>query len=235
MTSKIDKVTAKPKTKRGDTKMIVDIKMGKPYEILSKKKSMFTVQSGKQESKVWCANTSTTPIVSCHKQHCKACSKKCYSLKAYRVFKTSRTRWDSNWQALKNNPKLAMDKLIEEFSKWNPTKYSKDYFRINKDGDFGTKEIVEEYKRFARSCPDTKFLAFTKFSEFNYKNLPTNMVVRFSVWLDAPLPKEIQGLPKAWISGDKRIPTNTFVCPGSCRHCRHCWDNPDRDVQFKLH
>ena len=198
--------------------------------------SMTAIKISRMNSKLGkILNYSTVPVRDCVR--CDSCSADCYALKAYKQYPLVRAAWDGNSTAQKDTETLVTSIVghIKE-SKKAPA-----MFRIHVAGDFTSQENADAWAEIARQCEATTFLAFTKASMFDYRKVPTNMVIIHSQWVG--MDKMNQSGINAWIEGDERIPDRHKVCPGSaseggvkCDACRYCFQkNIKLDVVFKQH
>jgi len=185
-------------------------------------------------------NVSLPPGKSCIKNA--PCSRKCYAKKAYRLYKTARQAWDNNWDILtQNREQYFLD--INDYLTKHPSKY----FRWHVAGDILDAAYFDHMVKTAQDFEDTLFLAYTKNHDtvLAYaleKDIPDNLSVYLSMWLgwgehlvDS---HDRSFFPFAWYqtknNEEDRPHTTTFVCPGKCADCKHCWHS-HADVIFMEH
>ena len=176
-------------------------------------------------------NVSLPPIKSCG--NCKGCSRQCYALKAYRVYKTARNSWDSNFSMARKNPEAYFNMVREYLGRKKPR-----MFRWHVSGDILDQEYLENMKAIARDFPETGFLAFTKMYHLSYARRPKNLEIVFSAWPSTPI-KRKKGINVAWVQNgsETRIPDSAIECSGHCDSCGMCWSlsKLGRDVFFHIH
>jgi len=178
------------------------------------------------------ANVSLPPIVACVLAAAKLCGKSCYAKKAYVNYPTAKNAWDGNFEVLQNSPAEFFQGIRELLAKHNP-----EFFRWWVSGDTRTQEELDEQIAIAREFPTVKFLMFTKNHALNFRKLPENFVVVFSMWPGYGNTRK--KMPRAWMDDgtDRRIPDEAFECAGNCERCMVCWHLPTIgvDVVFKKH
>ncbi len=166
---------------------------------------------------------SFSPIIFCDKRF--PCTKgDCYILhrgSSYVNFPNVRECWDRQSQNYIQDPERFCKAFLEEVSRKRV-----EFFRYFVSGDCPDFLFAETMVRTARENPNMKFLAFTKkydiFLPFR-KEIPENLVVRFSVWSGMDYPESWNW--HSWISIDSRIPKNGFRCREKCEPCgRVCWN-----------
>jgi hypothetical protein len=194
--------------------------------------------------KIW--NISHTPVKGCPADVPCANSKGCYAHKSYALYAGVRKAWDGNYGRLMRDAdeSAPFRYLVGAVSELCHAKKAK-YFRIHVAGDFLSQEHLAAWHTIATVNPGTKFRVFTKNYTLYYKDLPDNLKIGFSMWPGWTPSTYVysnlsnwQSLPKAWLMNpknpDNRIPTNAFICPGSCVKCKHCW-NKREDVILEKH
>jgi len=171
-------------------------------------------------------NISTIPVKDCG--NCSACMHDCYALKAWRMYPNVRDAWKKNSKAFHFDSFHAFNYVHEYLVKKKPA-----FFRIHQAGDFLDQNNLNAWCNIARGHPGTKFLAFTKMHDLDFGDVPDNLAIVLSVFPAMDLP--LQGMPIAFLQDgtEARIPQNTFVCPGQCKDCKHCWDK--KSVVFNKH
>ena len=176
------------------------------------------------------ANVSLPPIVTCVPGV--PCTKKCYALKAYRMYPDVRAAWDGNLRILRR----ARGRFFAEIGSYLGRK-APQYFRWHVAGEIVDQDYYERMKKLARLFPDTKFRVFTKRFSLDFRGRPRNLSVGLSMWPGMKLPRK--ALPKAWMQDgtETRIPRDAIECPKDCSSCRVCWELHElkRDVWFHEH
>jgi ferredoxin len=197
-------------------------------------KSSLSISSG--NSKIGeIPNFSLKPVSDC--ANCDCCRKKCYALKAWRMYPNVRAAWSRNSRAVRKGTRWIRE--LETFLSENKPPY----FRIHVAGDFFSPAYFRQWVELAAKCPGTRFLAFTKsFSEIEEARavIPSNLSIVFSAFpgLDTP-----GHMPIAWAGETSDYPANSdrvkkaIVCPGKCDECHLCWHllETGRDVRFHMH
>jgi hypothetical protein len=109
------------------------------------------------------------------------------------------------------------------------------YFRINVAGDFINQNHLDGWIEIARACPETKFRAFTKRWDLDYRGKPDNLIIGWSMWPGCE--DTAPAGARAWVQDgtEKRIPTTAVECKNDCSICKICWDNPPNDLWFHIH
>ena len=106
--------------------------------------------------------------------------------------------------------------------------------------DFTSQEEIEYLKQLAAAHSDYTIYAYTKERDFDYSDLPDNLVIRASQWIG----EEVWGddMPKAWYQDgtETRIPADAFTCRNTsknkltCAKCKKCWKSK-KDVVLNAH
>lgn len=159
----------------------------------------------------------------------------CYAIK-FMMFPAPREAWTTNSRTAHDNPAEYFQRVRGYLAYNRPP-----FFRWHVAGDFLSQSYLDEVKAIAREFPETKFLAFTKRHDFDYRRKPSNLAIVFSMWPGwtpagglAKIRKK--GLPVAWLQDGKeeRVPKTAIPCPGICEKCAMCWSLPQlgRDVVF---
>jgi hypothetical protein len=181
-----------------------------------------------------CPNVSLTPIKTC-RPNC-LCAKKCYALKAYRMYPAVRECWDRNTKE-SYSPIEFCESITRQLQKKSPER-----FRWFVSGDAPSEEFMQEIMKVVALTPNTQHLMNTKRYEWAMAltSIPKNIVIRLSAWPGMELPKgAMKKFPIAWIveKQEKRLKTARY-CPGSrvgCKACGYiCWYEND-DVYWTLH
>lgn len=162
------------------------------------------------------------------------CEKICYAKKAERFYKNAILSRERNLDFVQNNPDW-IDLLCAEIEKLSRKEKFKGFFRLHESGDFFSQGYLDGWKEISRRFPSIKFLAFTKSFTLDFRNLPKNFQVVFSVMPDTvgPIPKGRRAY-----AGDCDYNTEqTVECSGLCDGCGICWElnRFGLDVHFPLH
>ena len=183
------------------------------------------------------ANISLTPGRTCSAEACKTCMVDgCYALKAYRMYKNTRSAWDANTELAVNDLPTMEAELLQYLSGVNAPRF----FRIHVGGDFVTREYAEMWARVALASPHTNFLAFTKqWDHIRGVNFPENVSIVLSAWPGTSIPEDLRALYSvAWMNdGSEPMPADALECPGNCSTCGVCWSLSKHhiDVFFNKH
>ena len=174
------------------------------------------------------ASVSLPPIITCSKEACKHCGKKCYALKIARLRpKTVGAAYQRNLDILKTNP--------DQF--WREVEAAlmvNRFFRFGVSGDIYNKDYLVKMCELAERNKHCQIICFTKqFAIVNeylseYK-LPDNLHLIFSAWRGMTM-NNPYNLPEAHViykdgyttakDGAKLCTGNCFVC---CTTNANCW------------
>jgi hypothetical protein len=184
-------------------------------------------------------NFSLLPYYDCGSAR-NVCGKHCYAVCITNRWRTVRNCWTKNSQAI--------HKDLNNLNNINLSLKSEpcNLFRIHVGGDFISQEYLNIWSEIASNHQNTIFTAYTKQYDLNYKNMPPNMNIIFSMWNGIDVPRNNSFL-KAWIETDSRIPELTKQCSlfqkqkhkhtmkKTCNGCRICYDisNNSRDIILK--
>jgi hypothetical protein len=166
------------------------------------------------------------------------CGKKCYALKAVRLYPHTREAWRRNARAAKRHPDSCFTQISARVAKAKPR-----LFRWHVAGDILNADYLRGMCRIAGENPNTHFLAFTKAFDIvnryeDLHRLPGNLAIIFSAWprMDFDNP---YGHRVAWMQDgtEIRVPEDAIECPGNCETCGLCYELPKvgRDVAFHKH
>ena len=203
-------------------------------------------------------NLSLPPITTCHNSNC---ARKCYAMKAFRMFKNTKEAWLNNLRAYREDPYKFFDDVTAYIKK---NKVS--YFRWHVGGDIPDREYYMGLCLVASRCPETRFMVFTKYTEVVPLSRPDNLRVVASAWPNTNLDVSLKDhrielnnwynivknhAPIAWMvpgKGDKSYATRAYnelrkkasrkakACSGRCDECFLCWDLGKKDgVVFEEH
>lgn len=188
-------------------------------------------------------NLSLPPIKTC----CAGvpCAKKCYAMKSYRMYPNVKKAWDGNLKLWQKNPILFENYLRDYLSLHWPK-----FFRYQVGGDLPDLSYLYMIRKVAFEFPETQFLVYTKrihmLCILGNRDMPKNLQVFLSRWpgdsvagVTAQPGWELPSWAnQAWMldpkNPDTRIPPLAFMCPGSCKTCKHCYTTR-QDVVFKQH
>jgi hypothetical protein len=174
-------------------------------------------------------NVSLMPIVSCPTGA--PCTHDCYDCKAVRMYPTVREARRRNWESAQNQRDEYFQGIRAYLAKYGPK-----YFRWHVGGDIPDADYLRRMRATARYYPETRFLAFTKHHALDYRNLPENFNVVFSMWPHWGNTRK--RMPRAWMQDgtETRIPENAIRCDGQCDNCGVCWFlRADQSVYFMKH
>ena len=119
-------------------------------------------------------------------EHCK---KYCYAKKAERIYPNVLPSRERNFEKKKKRDFVFnMITTIETLLNRKAYKDEKVYFRIHESGDFYSQVYFDKWLDIADYFQDNEniiFLAYTKSINFIH-DLPSNFIVRFSLWDDTP-------------------------------------------------
>lgn len=156
------------------------------------------------------------------------CAKKCYAKKLAKFRPNVRQNWIANTAFLINDPKGFEREVIA----WLMSKSPK-LFRWTVGGEWFKPAHAAMVKRIARKAKNTKFFMYTRRDDYDWKNLPPNLNVFFSYWIDDHDRKPKQK-PWAIISDNK--PTLTHhSCNDGCDKCGWCTKQTQENIWFKTH
>ena len=180
-------------------------------------------------------NVSMTPIKACG--NCKHCARKCYALKAYRMYTDTKIAWDHNFELAKSDPVRYFQGIVNALKA--KTRRGKGcFFRWHVAGDILSQSYYNDMVRIASMFPLVSFLCFTKMHDLDFSRKPANLQLIASMFPGMPVPTRYatRKLPIAWMQDgtEKRIPVDAVHCPGSCDNCKLCFDTT-RDVVFNAH
>ena len=194
-------------------------------------------------------NVSLPPCKTCKGR---ACLKKCYANKAWKMYEATRKAWAGNYEAYKKDP---ANYFVEITNHCHAKKVKR--FRWHVAGDIVDNTYLSGIVATAMYCPDTEFLCFTKYMGAIrlHKILPENLKVIFSMWPGSEADTtegfayvKKSRIPLAWFQPKeldqksdyarrlKAAKKKAFECTGSCSECFRCWDlEPSKSVVFHEH
>ena len=174
------------------------------------------------------ASVSLPPIITCSKEACKHCGKKCYALKIARLRpKTVGAAYQRNLDILKTNP--------DQF--WREVEAAlmvNRFFRFGVSGDIYDKDYLVKMCELAERNKHCQILCFTK--QFDIVNeylsehkLPDNLHLIFSAWRGMTM-NNPYNLPEAHVmykDGYTTAKDGAKWCSGNCFTCAitndNCW------------
>lgn len=173
-------------------------------------------------------SVSLPPIITCSKEACKHCGKKCYAAKIAKLRpKTVGAAYQRNLDILKENP--------EQF--WREVDAAlmvNRFFRFGVSGDIYNRDYLENMVRLAKKNSHCEILCFTK--QFDIVNeylehhrLPKNLHLIFSGWRGMTM-NNPYNLPEAHVmykDGYTTAKDGAKWCSMNCHSCavegRNCW------------
>lgn len=169
------------------------------------------------------------PLITCVKDA--PCSKLCYARKGNWTYNNVKSSMLKNLEDYKASPQNYFDFIIN----WlNSDDVVYKFFRWHSSGDIVDLVYLLGMIRVAKSCPQTKFLAFTK--KFNivntylsiYNELPQNLKIVYSAWNKDFKVENPYNLPITYVRFKKQeenpsIPEFSIPCVGKCYECKACW------------
>ena len=174
------------------------------------------------------ASVSLPPIITCSKEACKHCGKKCYALKIARLRpKTVGAAYQRNLDILKTNP--------DQF--WREVEAAlmvNRFFRFGVSGDIYDKDYLIKMCELAERNKHCQIICFTK--QFAIVNeylsehkLPDNLHLIFSAWRGMTM-NNPYNLPEAHVmykDGYTTAKDGAKWCGGNCFTCAitndNCW------------
>jgi len=189
-------------------------------------------------------SVSLPPIKSCG--NCALCSKKCYAMKAYRMFKQTKAAYDNNYEMAMNGRAKYFWDIEHYLAHKNPQ-----YFRWHVSGDILDLSYLFEMNRIAEEYPKTKFLCFTKMYDlvdsFLYtRKFAKNLHMFISLWEDYDIYENSYGVRQYsnlhTLSTARAVYKKDlykyqgFKCEGNCSECGFCFEALNgSSVIFKMH
>lgn len=182
----------------------------------------------------------------------KLCMQNCYARKAEKQYPQVLPSRTHNYElTLKDN---FVEYMVNNISyKMSLPKYGNAnmvYFRIHESGDFYSREYFNKWAMIAeiieQKYDNIRFLAYTKSIDFvpHRKELPSNLLVRFSVWADTFRTNvneaNKKGLPiytafhKTEI--DNKVEKEDYIkCECDCVTCKKCYYASARKLAVTIH
>lgn len=172
------------------------------------------------------------------------CQKGCYA-------KRGNFRFDNVKQSHTNNLLLYLANYEQYFNsiinQLNDSDIVYKFVRWHSSGDIVDPRYFEGVVKVACSCPQTKFLIFTKkfdiVNDYIYNNhtLPNNLKVVFSAWDKTFKVINPYNLPVTYVNFKDQtknadIPEFAIPCTGKCYECKVCWSlEKGQSVVFNQH
>ena len=186
-------------------------------------------------------SVSLPPIITCSKEACKHCGKKCYALKIARLRpKTVGAAYQRNLDILTNDPEKYW-REVDAALKINR------FFRFGVSGDIPNKEYFNKMCALGRANSHCEILCFTKqFAIVNkalYNHtMPKNLHLIFSGWRGMTMDNP-HNLPEAHVfykDGYTTAKDGAKWCSGNCYECAiagaNCWSLKNGDqIMFREH
>jgi len=153
------------------------------------------------------------------------------------MYPSVRKAWDKNYSLAKTDLTAYMSDICEYCETKKPR-----FFRWHVAGDILNQDYLNHMIMIASACPYTKFLAFTKMHNLDYRQADKmdNLTIVFSMFPSMDMPENKFGFPVAWCQDGTEKRMNSFItleCPGHCDTCGMCWHLPrlGKDVVFNIH
>lgn len=176
------------------------------------------------------------------------CKKFCYAVKAERVYPTVLPCRTRNWEEAEKES-FINDMILH--IKWHTEKKSNKgkniWFRIHESGDFYNQAYFDKWVKIASEFPQVNFLAYTKSVKFMNETeleIPSNLVIRFSVWDDTnaaelEIAKKLQlpiytAFDPATLE-EKIVVENYVKCDCDCSKCKMCYTGKIKKLAVAIH
>jgi hypothetical protein len=155
------------------------------------------------------------------------CAKKCYAMKAHRLYATARKAWLDNLNEYKERPDAFFDQILVFLTENMPAR-----FRWFVAGDIPDVEFFDRTKVICRKTPTTNHLLFTKRYDLDLdiSDVPQNLKLFLSEWPGLTIPAKYSGIRIAHYE----TPIG-HECKGKCPGCWFCFDQAEGDVYFHSH
>jgi len=141
-------------------------------------------------------------------------------------------QWKENTILVLQDPDLFFEYVYIYLKRMKST-----YFRWHVAGEIPTQRYLDGVKATARNFPKIRFLCFTKKHSFDFRNIPPNLSIVFSMWPGWGNTKK--KFPRAWVQDgtETRLPETAMHCSGKCQNCKLCWHLKElnHDVWFYKH
>lgn len=171
------------------------------------------------------------------------CKKYCYAKKAERMYKATREARERNLMASQQDSFIFdMAITIQFYLDKKTWKDKQVIFRIHESGDFYNAEYVRKWVIIARMFPEVTFIAYTKsLAYFTNELIPSNMVIRASIWSDTPQNDLdcISSNNMATYTALDKTALESFtggLCKCSdCATCQMCFNSTIKNIACKIH
>lgn len=167
------------------------------------------------------------------------CKEHCYAQKA-----------EKTWKPVLPSRKRNFEETKKMFFSWDIIsmidKIKSKYIRIHESGDFYNQKYLDKWKYIAQMCPDKMFLVYTQMYDLDWKGIPDNVIIYWTVWPDTDITRVPNGL-RAYVidDGTSKIGNYPFKLDGKvctkgkgsklkCNGCMWCYLGKG-DVVFKIH
>lgn len=169
------------------------------------------------------------PIATCRSDA--PCAKLCYARKGNFTYENVRKSHLNNYNIFKEDSNKYFDDIIEYLTN-DDIVYK--FMRWHSSGDIIDYKYLLGMVKVAESCPQTKFLAFTKKYELVNiyldlgKEFPSNLKIVFSLWDKNFKVDNKYNLPITCVNFKNKdlnidFPEFAIPCVGKCYECKACW------------
>lgn len=176
------------------------------------------------------------------------CEKSCYAMKAQRLYPSVKKSREAN---LEDSKQLEFaSQMIDTIKYYLAKKAVKGkvvYFRIHESGDFYSREYLASWIKICKEFPEVHFTAYTKsvrIVERFIEEIPSNLVIRFSVWDDTKpaqlaianhlqLPIYTAFIPH--LLEKKVVEENYTKCDCDCSKCKMCYSPDIHKLAVAIH
>lgn len=180
-------------------------------------------------------SVSLPPVISCPPGV--PCRKACYARRAYECYasNTAGLAWRDNWEVWNASPQRYFEEIDSFIRKKKPER-----FRWHVSGDIPSKVYFENMISIAQRYEQTIFATYTKNLDiladwsFSKGNLPWNLIVMESIWLDGTRNFSAHPAFKV-VARPELIPEGVLRCFGNCRECWLCYRQGIQEVYNVLH
>ena len=192
------------------------------------------------------------PATNCPSKKLGLCkhSKKCYALKAEKMYKATlpfRQRQENFW--LTNGPAYKAYWLVQALKKHKGIKF----IRFNESGDFTSQRCIEDLIQMTRlvnfKIPGVMFYGYTARQDLDFSNLPDNLTVTGSSFmLDNNFSPYFNVSTHEYISIDRKLDTSEknnaymatlkpydVICKGDCTICNYCKASRSLNIKVAMH
>ena len=187
------------------------------------------------------SSISLPPIITCSKEACKFCGKKCYAKKICRLRKSVRDAYQRNLDIFLSNPD-------SYWAQVNGYVAGVRFFRFSVSGDLVDYSYLLGIVNCAKQNSHCQILCFTKKYDLCNRYLdevgefPSNLHIIYSGWVGLKVDNP-HNLPEAHVmlrSGETSAKDGAFYCSGNCWSCAiagcNCWNmSKGSQVIFREH